>query len=192
MHQSIKGAIFENNHSLNEGLPVDYFNVPKNVVFSGHIHVPQEIGNVTYVGAPYPIRFGDNAKNRVLLLYPNGETKELYYPCIKRAHIHINHPEEVLNQELLAKDQLKVTLHLHPSEIHKWPEFKKEIKKICEDKEFVLCGVEMKKISSIGKESVNKAAEVVITETKEEILNRFISKEKLDDRYMNVAKEFMS
>ena len=153
--------------------------------------MPQTIGNVTYVGSPYPIYFGDNFIPRVIM-DNDGELSDLYYPCVKRAHIRINHPEELLNQELLAKDQLKVTLHLHPSEIHKWPEFKKEIKKICVDSDFVLCGVEMKKINSIVKEGINKEAETIVTETKEEILNRFISKEKLNDRYMNVAKEFIT
>lgn len=37
-------------------------------VVSGDVHVPQKVGPVTYVGAPYTVDFGDSFKPRVLLL----------------------------------------------------------------------------------------------------------------------------
>lgn len=191
LHQAIKNSKSSSGYELQSGISADYFkdfNVKR--IIAGDIHVPQDIGNVTYVGSPYPVYFGDNFTPRVFL-DTDGVLTDLHYPCIKRAHIQINHPEELLNQGLSAKDQLKVTLHLHPSEIHKWHEYKKDIKKICLEKEFILCGSEMKVERSIDKELGIKTTDTKIIETKEEVLSRFITKEKLDVRYLSVAKEFM-
>lgn len=191
LHQAVKNAKSSTGYELQSGISADYFkdfNVKR--IIAGDIHVPQDIGNITYVGSPYPVYFGDNFTPRVFL-DTDGILTDLQYPCIKRAHVQINHPSELLNQSLLAKDQLKVTLHSHPSEIHLWHEFKKEIKKICVDKEFVLCSSEMKIERSIDREGVTKKEDIKNIESKEEVLSRFIDKEKLDKKYMDVAKEFI-
>lgn len=191
LHQAIKNSKSSSGYELQSGISADYFKDFKaKRIIAGDIHVPQDIGNVTYVGSPYPVYFGDNFIPRVFL-DTDGVLTDLHYPCIKRTHIQISHPEELLKQGLSINDQLKVTLHLHSSEIHKWHEYKKDIKKICLEKEFVLCSSEMKVERSIFKEGIIKKEDIKTIETKEEVLNRFIIKEKLDGRYLNVAKEFM-
>lgn len=191
LHQAIKNSKSSTGYELQSGISADYFkNFNVKRIIAGDIHVPQDIGNVTYVGSPYPVYFGDNFTPRVFL-DTDGVITDLHYPCIKRAHIQISHPEELLNQGLSVKDQLKVTLHLHPSETHLWHEYKKDIKRICMENDFVLCGSEMKVERSIGKELISKKESNRSTESKEEVLNRFITKEKLDTKYLNIAKEFM-
>jgi hypothetical protein len=65
-HNTFKGAQGGFGHIL-DGIPIDVFPADARVI-SGDIHVPQKIGPVRYVGAPYRIDFGDQYQPRVLLL----------------------------------------------------------------------------------------------------------------------------
>jgi hypothetical protein len=64
-HMTFKGAYGGGGHKL-EGVPLDL--LPDAPIVSGDVHVPQKLDNVTYVGAPYSIDFGDTYVGRVLLL----------------------------------------------------------------------------------------------------------------------------
>lgn len=64
-HMTFKGAEGGFGHRL-DGVPLKLLpNVP---IISGDVHVPQKLENVTYVGAPYSVDFGDSYVGRVLLL----------------------------------------------------------------------------------------------------------------------------
>lgn len=75
-HNTFAGTISESGKQLT-GIPTSVF--PKGVpVYSGDIHIPQEVGPVTYVGSPYTVDFGDDYQPRVLIL--NG-TRVQSIPC---------------------------------------------------------------------------------------------------------------
>lgn len=65
-HQTFSGAVSESGQKM-DGIPRDVFPRGARVV-SGDVHVPQKVGCVTYVGAPFRINFGDDFEPRVLLL----------------------------------------------------------------------------------------------------------------------------
>jgi len=66
MHATVTGARVGNGVVLeNPSFPAL---PPKVKVYSGDIHHPQTIGNLTYVGAPHPTKFGDDYQCRMLLL----------------------------------------------------------------------------------------------------------------------------
>jgi hypothetical protein len=68
MHATVTGAQVENGMTMtNPDFPI-LPRAPK--FYSGDIHVPQQIRNVTYVGAPHPIRFGDKYPCRLLVIDP--------------------------------------------------------------------------------------------------------------------------
>jgi predicted phosphodiesterase len=63
-HQTFNGASVGFGRKL-EGIPLDV--LPRNgVTFCGDIHVPQEMGQLVYIGAPYHVDFGDDYKARVI------------------------------------------------------------------------------------------------------------------------------
>lgn len=65
-HNTFNGAALGFGRKL-DGIPLDIF--PKKArVIAGDIHVPQTLGPVTYVGAPYTVNFGDDYKPRLLML----------------------------------------------------------------------------------------------------------------------------
>ncbi len=60
-HQTFGGAKASNGFEL-DGVPlaaVSKENTGGTRVLAGDIHVPQKIGNVTYIGSPHPVFFGD-------------------------------------------------------------------------------------------------------------------------------------
>jgi len=65
-HNTFSGAQGEFGHIL-DGIPLDVFPADARVI-SGDIHVPQKIGCVRYVGAPFCVDFGDSYDPRCLLL----------------------------------------------------------------------------------------------------------------------------
>lgn len=64
-HNTFEGAISETGQHL-KGIPLKLLNGASGVI-SGDVHEPQKVGPVTYVGAPYRVRFGDNFEPRVIL-----------------------------------------------------------------------------------------------------------------------------
>lgn len=63
-HNTFNGAEVGWGRKL-DGIPLDIF--PKKArIVAGDIHVPQTLGPVTYVGAPYHVNFGDDYKPRML------------------------------------------------------------------------------------------------------------------------------
>jgi len=69
-HQTFQGALFENAFYAPDGIDLALLNNKK--IISGHIHLPQEIGRVTYVGAPRWRTRSDADIDRKLSLY-NGD-----------------------------------------------------------------------------------------------------------------------
>lgn len=73
-HNTFDGTISESGAQLS-GIPPSVF--PSDLmVISGDIHKRQDVGNITYVGSPYTVDFGDDFKPRVLLL-ADGKVKSI-------------------------------------------------------------------------------------------------------------------
>jgi hypothetical protein len=66
MHATVSGAV------VDHGIVLDNPNFPRLpphlMVYSGDVHHPQRVGNVTYVGAPHATKFGDSYHTRMLLV----------------------------------------------------------------------------------------------------------------------------
>lgn len=89
-HQEFYGC---NMKSYNSEIG-DKWDLSNPPVFSGHIHQyhkPQE--NITYVGTPYQINFGENEDKSLLLLNSNGDTERIYLPVIKKKTIKLKADE---------------------------------------------------------------------------------------------------
>jgi hypothetical protein len=112
-------------------------------VFSGDVHVPQRVGAVEYVGAPYPVRFGDKFRGRVLALGRGGR-EEWHFPTIRKAKLAVTSVAGLARGWLRKGDQLRVELSLPKSERHDWHRHREEIQQWCERKGVVLRGVELR------------------------------------------------
>jgi DNA repair exonuclease SbcCD nuclease subunit len=144
LHQTVTGAISETGSRLT-GLAVPSIGRRARAIYSGDIHKPQTVetegGPVTYIGAPYHCRHGDQFDPRVLLLNKDKETN-LYFPAPKKLSLTIRDISEL--PPMKEGDQLKFTLELDRSEVVEWVNHKKNIIKWCKDRGIEIYGSELK------------------------------------------------
>ena len=118
MHATVTGARIDNGMVLdNPRFP----ELPPHVKFySGDIHHPQQVRNVTYVGAPHPTKFGDTYACRMLLLDENTfdimEVIELTPPQKRMIDIRSAADLDKLHN-IRPGDQIKIRLSSHPGGI---------------------------------------------------------------------------
>lgn len=75
-HNTFHNADIGNGQRVESGIPVTVFGDRPQVI-SGDVHIPQKLGPVTYVGAPYLIDFGDSYEPRVLLIDKKGQMRSI-------------------------------------------------------------------------------------------------------------------
>ena len=147
-HQTYDGAD-AGRVRLSSGLSSTYWSHRgfKKLVFSGDIHVPQEIGDVMYVGCQYPIAFGDSFTPR-MIQFDEGEPFSIKVPSIQRASLDLDAHEELSDYKLKAGDQAKVRMHLPRTEFGAWAEHKANLINLAEE-----IGVELFSIELVEKKN---------------------------------------
>lgn len=144
MHQTFEGAVAESGARLAGLSPAPVAALRAKGIFSGDIHQPQECGPVTYVGAPYRVRFGDSYTPRVLVLEDTGGyTRDLHFPCPTRHSLTIREVADLEKADLQAGDQIKVTLELLREEFVEWPNHKQAVLDFCAANGLEVFGVEL-------------------------------------------------
>lgn len=113
LHASVAGADLGNNRRA-DGVETDRLFDKRQRVYAGDIHIPQSIGNVSYVGAPYTVDFGDDYKPRVMLIHPD---RFVSLPCTgpqkRLVEITMKQTLEVLDKlETTKGDVFKVRVHI--------------------------------------------------------------------------------
>lgn len=145
MHATITGSLAENGQAL-QGIPASLLATARRAkILSGDVHVPQQLGRITYVGAPYPVRFGDKFTGRALLTKNWHTFESVPIPSIQRMKVQATvdgMPRGYANL-LRPKDQVKVELLLQPSEFGEWDRVKRQIIQECARRDIVLCGLEL-------------------------------------------------
>jgi len=118
-HQTFKGARASNGELMN-GPPATAVSekILGAPVFAGDIHVPQRVGNVTYVGSPHSINFGDHFKPRIL--HVQGRRYQPLENAVSPIRWKLNVTPDDLDKEWLSEvfegDQIKVGLTLTPAQ----------------------------------------------------------------------------
>lgn len=152
MHATVAGSLAENGMAL-EGIPPALLHRAKRAdIYSGDIHVPQKMGNVEYVGAPYPIRFGDTFEPRAILLRPKGH-ESLPVPGIRKHKVVLDGGDLVdwstdEWNDVYEGDQVKVVVRLAPADFGEWNDIKKGCKAVCDQIGATLCGMELEKVET--------------------------------------------
>lgn len=169
------------------GIPLTVF--PKGArVISGDIHIPQTIGPVTYVGAPYLVDFGDDYKPRVLLLN-NGKIVSL--PCHgpQKRLVEIKDLQQLKNPGigLGAGDILKVRVTLHPDQYAKWTEITNKVRAWGDKYDYQVHSVHP---VMLGK-SVGVVKSETTTKSDTQILQAYAKSAAIDERTLRVGLELM-
>jgi hypothetical protein len=195
MHQTVNGATSESGQVMESSLSSEFKIGYKAQIYSGDIHVSQKIGDVEYVGTPYPIRFGDDARFRCLLLDANIRDDEivatdLYFPSIKKMTIEMDDLRDLDPLIQLAGNQIKIRYSLAPEDRHKWPSIKKQIIGFCAEFDLDLQILELilpekHRIHQSGAKAVNSK------QTVEESLERFAEQQGIGGEALDVALQIV-
>ena len=187
MHQTLGGSRASNGFKM-EGIPPSLFKKVGKHVYSGDIHVPQTMGKVTYVGSPYPVRFGDDFEPRVLFV--NNGT-EINIPCntIHKAKIEIHSLKDLNKYSYLnAEDQVKLVIHVKAEDVHNWVNIRQTVLKRVNLRGWDVCGVEIKK-GEAKKTSTSKPGEPGRDDI--DIFTEFCTKEGVKGVTFDVGKELL-
>jgi DNA repair exonuclease SbcCD nuclease subunit len=204
MHQTVSGSIFANGYKFETDKAEEYnkmLGTQKALVYSGDVHVPQEIGDITYVGSPYSINYGDHWAGRGILLDDIGreitlETDPFCDTFPVKLSIDIKTIDDLnkfIKDGLPQKgDKAKVRIHLSREDFHTYNDLKIQVKKILDKlgKLGIESTIEMKSI----KERVNKKVKISNEDLKlqpKEIVEQFSKREQLSKDRINRGLELI-
>lgn len=143
-HVTVNAATSESGIALRSDIDAAYFKERGVRVYSGDVHVPQRMGPILYVGAPYPIRFGDEFVPRVVLLDTKTWAEEsIDLPSIERFMLDVYCVEDLNNVPVGKGDQAKVRLHLPDDQLGTWLPLRKKIIARCKERGLDLASVEL-------------------------------------------------
>lgn len=195
LHGTMTGAAAESGQLL-EGIPPGALvQARKAKIFGGDIHVPQRVGRVEYVGAPYPVRFGDNFEGRAILLTDWRTADEIPLPSIRRVWLEadahgIGAPGDTGKLPQLSEgDQVKVRVRLSQAEYHLWNDVKKYVVEWCANMKLQLCGLELQREEA--KAVPKLARRVVLKKSGRGILDDFCQKNKVDKSTADVGHHIL-
>lgn len=197
MHQEVEGCVFANQHITGRGISKDYFSSRgfKGMVYSGHIHVPQIVGkNITYVGAPYSVRFGDSYLGRALLVGKDNKVLDSLYPDFLRKYsVRIEGVKELDEYEIASGDRLKIEIILPRCDMHLYDEMREGVRDWCQKHDIELCGI---KANIVGRQTKTtrrrRRGGRLSNATDAEIVQRFGVKEKLSKKQIAIGEELIN
>ncbi len=143
VHQTFNGAIAESGARLT-GLAASPIELLKpELCWAGDVHKPQRCGPVTYLGAPYHVRFGDQYEPRVMLL-KDGHAINLHFDCPRKWALTITDVSDLEGNESLCEgDQVKLLVRLTREEAVQWQTIKKACVEACKKLGLEIHGVDL-------------------------------------------------
>ncbi len=192
MHATVKGAISESGMQL-DGIPPGLLaTAHKAKIYSGDIHTPQVVKfgrlGVEYVGAPYPVRFGDSFEPRAILLENMHTAHSLPVPALQRKTITVTALKHELPSDLRKGDQVKIRIRLNPSEYGDWAAIKKHMTESCVAAGVELCGLELEKPQNKIK---LRAPVASATKDPTAVFSAFCSSNKITDTVATIGKDIL-
>lgn len=134
MHQTVNGSLASNGQVMEGELGSRFLMLPQVQIYSGDIHVPQDIGDVRYIGSPYHVHFGDAFKPRCIILDEDDREIEVHFETISRITIRATGFNDFCDQisRLTKKgDQIKIVLELSQEDKYDWDRIRKDILDLC-------------------------------------------------------------
>lgn len=185
-HNAFHGASSGFGHTV-EGIPVSVF--PKDArVIAGDIHVPQTLGPVTYVGAPYTVDFGDDYKPRLLSLAPDGGQHSISVGSFPQKRlVAIERPSDLIAQtkSFNPGDILKVRVTV--DDMSTWSQTHKKIVDWCTTHDLDAQRVE----PVVTKHAVRKRHKLTSTQTDSELVTQYAKRTGLTDKTLAVGLKLM-
>ncbi|MCK5600734.1 metallophosphoesterase [Candidatus Pacearchaeota archaeon] len=137
MHQSVLGSLTSSGYKLPKGMRSKFFtNNGKVKVYSGDIHLPQNVRGVEYVGSPYSIKFDDHFQGRILNLnVQTGKESWLFPNLLRRWTVevasNVAFKKKVKVLGIQPGDEVKVRLTIKDANHDDWVRESSRVKRFC-------------------------------------------------------------
>lgn len=138
IHNTVRGSLMANGRVMeNHGVDLcpteprrhtGLYEGAQVPIIAGDVHVPQEVGPVTYLGAPHPVCFGDNWLPR-FGLWDNGEMRFIPIDAVQKHSIEIVGPSAVEGalDDVGGGDQVKVVVRLTRDDMAQWQQIREDL-----------------------------------------------------------------
>ena len=178
MHQTVTGAKGNNGIKLENPKMISF---PKGcIVYSGDIHTTQRVRNVTYVGAPHPVAFGDDYPSQMIELDEEFTETVIKLKTIQKLVLRIADPADLNNVSVSKSDQVRVVCTIDISDLDRWPSWQDMINSWAALHGVILASVEP---DIIGTYLADENAETPTNDNDPAyILRLFADAEEIDDR----------
>jgi len=139
MHQTIRGSQLSNGTTITEGTEHDDLReefARWGKVYSGDIHVPQKVGLLEYIGAPYQIKFGDEYRGRVVLYdLETGHASDEHLKCMRKWTLDVASVAQLRDRlrDVSDGDMVRVRLAISRKDMPKSPEMRSECVALVKD-----------------------------------------------------------
>jgi UDP-2,3-diacylglucosamine pyrophosphatase LpxH len=185
MHATVTGSVAENGQQLT-GINPGFLRAGHMAkIYSGDVHIPQMVGRIEYVGAPYPIKFGDDFTGRAVLLENFRKAFDIYPPTIGRHYMTVT-ADGVMQFSgdgcgYAKGDQVKARIRLAPHEALEWQGLKDKIIGFCIKENLELCGVELDRIAPAPGRKVLVRKGAAKAQNIDQVLDAYCAKNKISD-----------
>lgn len=188
-HQTFKGAKSENGFAL-EGLSTKMFKRSQ-VVVSGDVHVPQKVGPVTYVGAPYPVDFADKFKPRVLFMDEDGGLTARRYDGVFKRSLDIACASDLEECTVEVGDIVQIKVRVPNYDYAAFLKMKEVVEKWASSRGCKLHSVQpvVVQANQKGKEKVQRRT--LRSKTDLELFEAYIERHRLNERLSKAGLRFM-
>lgn len=183
-HVAFKGVKADSGYELDGIDPALLPDVP---IISGDIHRAQSFDNITYVGAPYSVDFGDQTDGRVLLL-ENNKTESVFVGGPQKRVVRFLPTKSKWDGDFYPGDVVRVEVPLKSDEYARWGEIKASIQKWAVKNELYLDTViaDIKKVQRPAKE-IKRSAPM----HDEQVIDSYGKIHNIDAKTIAVGKEFL-
>jgi DNA repair exonuclease SbcCD nuclease subunit len=190
LHATVKGSRSETGFEL-DGVAPELLKPVQGKIYSGDVHVPQRLSlplaHFEYIGAPYPIRFGDKFKGRAIVYKDGKRLDDLHYPTLKRVSATLLDVNEIANLGLRAGDQTKVKIELPRSELMNWEQYRRHVTQWCEENQVDLFGLELTVVTEVTRKNETVAVPAK-HRTPQQQLEDFCEREKMEQELVEFGK----
>jgi hypothetical protein len=202
-HGTFERTRLGHGRTVEAGIPPEVFPRSARVV-SGDVHIPQAVGQITYVGAPYTIDFGDDYAARVLILdggdqVRDGVSKGGFVKWkrtpVKVKSVPVLGPQKRLvdfgasDQSVLnAGDILKIRVEIKRSKAAEWPKRRDEARAWA-----LKAGYKVHAIQPVIVEDKTSKAKIRRAEIKsdQQVMKEFAQHRGIDERMRTYGERFL-
>lgn len=162
----------------------------KNVqYYGGHFHTPQNKRNVTYIGTPYHVYFGDSYDSRCIILDSNGSISiSLADKFIRKYKVELCASTGIESfDQLRENDQLKIIYNAQREEVSDWNDISVNISNYCAEHKYRIKSIELQIISEDGEHQKIKR----IKADEDLLYKSYVETNSLPDEYVEIGRKIL-